>query len=136
MLTCPLCNSRIPVDDQMMCAGDCQCARETMARKIISMQSVVLEARRDREAFCASADKTRELLAARVRHLERFVYDIYMDYHVSEIRDLPTSTRMAWEAGQSVFDAMRPNAKADLAPASGAQVQRLVGCEPSNGEKK
>ena len=28
-----------------------------------------------------------------------------------------------------------PNAKADLAPASGAQVQRLVGCELSTGEK-
>lgn len=30
---------------------------------------------------------------------------------------------------------LRPNPKADVAPASGARVQRVVGCELSNGEK-
>jgi uncharacterized protein (UPF0147 family) len=31
---------------------------------------------------------------------------------------------------------IRPNPKADVAPASGAHVQRVIGCELLNGEKK
>jgi len=37
--------------------------------------------------------------------------------------------------GSMIPEAKESNAKVDLAPASGAQVQRLVGCEPSTGEK-
>jgi hypothetical protein len=60
----------------MMGAGDCQCSRETMARKIISMEAVVRQARLDREHFCAASERVREPLAARVRWLERKLVEV------------------------------------------------------------
>ena len=69
-LECPLCQCRVQTGHEMRMTDDCQCSKETMARKISSMQNVVFEARRDREHFCASSDKVREQLAARVRYLE------------------------------------------------------------------
>lgn len=90
--------------------------------------------KREREELLAIADRTREQLAARVRWLECKLVD------VAEAIESEPPTVVAdtiWHDGtETLCDAlrrwatngdMRPNAKDDLAPASGAQVQRLVG---------
>ena len=76
VLTCPLCECRVATGDAEWCSRDCQCSRETMARKIISMESVVRQSRLDREHFCAASERVREPLAARVRWLERKLVEV------------------------------------------------------------
>jgi hypothetical protein len=99
MLICPLCECRVATgDDAEWCSGDCQCSRETMARKIISMESVVRQSRLDREHFCAASERVREPLAARVRWLERKLVE------VAEITEDLSSLPCTW------------NGKADSCP--------------------
>lgn len=48
-LTCPLCACRVATGDAEFTSGDCQCSRERLVRKIISMQSAVIDARAQRD---------------------------------------------------------------------------------------
>lgn len=48
-LICPLCSCRVATGDAEFASGDCQCSRELLVRKIISMQSAVIDARAQRD---------------------------------------------------------------------------------------
>ena len=45
----------------------------------------------------------KELLEQRIKALEAKLKDIYFDFHVSEIAGQPKSIRMAWVAGQEIY---------------------------------
>ena len=49
--------------------------------------------------------------------------------------DMIVCTRTDFNHCEVSHVVMPPNPKVELAPASGAHVQRVVGCEPSTGEK-
>ena len=112
MIECPLCGCRIATGEEGRKNGDCQCSRETMARKIISMESVVRDARMDRELFCASSDKLREQLAARVRYLET---ELAMPVGPDRFIDVNGDILTIREFLSSVEAQLRPNAKAQPA---------------------
>lgn len=64
MITCPICNSRIPTDDESHHTGDCQCSRETMARRITCQREITKTATTGiREGYRQAIAESKEAVA-------------------------------------------------------------------------